>query len=672
MKKTLKLIGIIAIAAVLGLSMTVCELSVEESDEQPTLITYTANGNSTTYTTAINLTFSAAVTGLIADDITVTNGPGAAVTKGELTGSGATYSLAVTVATAGNVTVSINKDGIQSGPKTVAVYGPIQLTANQWAEGNIPTSGDQQWFSFTATAATQYLHVSFGTLTDLYVNVYNSSGVVQGSETTLSSSSTNKYISRSSLTAGQTYYIMVRPYGSNSGTYRIGFTALETAPILPSNAIPLTENQWADGSLPTSGEQWFSFTAAASTQYIHVYFGTLTDLYVQVYTSSGATSGSETNYSSTTKSSRPSLTAGQTYYIRVRPYSSYSGDYRIAFTASITAPPVQLPPNAIPLTVNQWADGSLPTSNDEQWFSFTATASTQYIPFSSGTLIHVYVQVYDSSGTEVGSQTNLNSTATNTSRSLTTGQTYYIRVRPYSSSNSGTYRIGFNTTPLPPGAGATPIIPLTANQWADGSLPTSNDEQWFSFTATASTQYIHFAPGTLTELTSLYVNVYNSSGQGSSETRLNSSTNYIVRPLTSGQTYYIMVRLDSGYSGTYRIGFTPSTVPPVTNAIPLTVNQWANGSLPTSNDEQWFSFTATASTQYIHFSRGTLINVSVQVYDSSGATVGSQMNLDSYTTRASRTLAEGQTYYIRVRPYAISYSGTYVIGFTSTTELPNW
>ena len=450
MKKTLKLIGIIAIAAVLGLSMTVCELSVEESDEQPTLITYTANGNSTTYTTAINLTFSAAVTGLIADDITVTNGPGAAVTKGELTGSGATYSLAVTVATAGNVTVSINKDGIQSGPKTVAVYGPIQLTANQWAEGNIPTSGDQQWFSFTATAATQYLHVSFGTLTDLYVNVYNSSGVVQGSETTLSSSSTNKYISRSSLTAGQTYYIMVRPYGSNSGTYRIGFTALETAPILPSNAIPLTENQWADGSLPTSGEQWFSFTAAASTQYIHVYFGTLTDLYVQVYTSSGATSGSETNYSSTTKSSRPSLTAGQTYYIRVRPYSSYSGDYRIAFTASITAPPVQLPPNAIPLTVNQWADGSLPTSNDEQWFSFTATASTQYIPFSSGTLIHVYVQVYDSSGTEVGSQTSLSSYTTNTSRTLSSGQTYYIKVTPTYNDYIGTYRIAFNTSTTAP------------------------------------------------------------------------------------------------------------------------------------------------------------------------------------------------------------------------------
>jgi hypothetical protein len=87
-------------------------------------ITYTAvaNGTSgTTTSTQIALTFSAAVTGLTAGDITVTNGTGSA-TKGALTGSGTAWSLAITVATQGNVSVSISKTGIESAAKTVAVY----------------------------------------------------------------------------------------------------------------------------------------------------------------------------------------------------------------------------------------------------------------------------------------------------------------------------------------------------------------------------------------------------------------------------------------------------------------------------------------------------------------------------------------------------------------------
>jgi uncharacterized repeat protein (TIGR02543 family) len=215
--------------------------------------------------------------------------------------------------------------------------------------------------------------------------------------------------------------------------------------------IPLTENQWADGNITSSGSeqiriQWFTFTATAATQYIHVKFGTLKDLYVQVYDSSGATVGSETNlygynfgdetilvgYTSTSRS----LTAGQTYYIRVRPYSG-SGTYQIGFTA-IPSPPGTI----IPLTENQWADGNLLL---DEWFTFTATSSTQYIHISTSNL-SVRVQVYDSNGETVGSEeTYVNFF----SIPGLLGQTYYIRVRPYSGSD--TYRIGFNgSTTAPP------------------------------------------------------------------------------------------------------------------------------------------------------------------------------------------------------------------------------
>jgi len=318
--------------------------------------------------------------------------------------------------------------------------------------------------------------------------------------------------------------------------------------IPPPNAIPLTEDQWANGYTTYIQQSWFVFTATASTQYIHVSFGTLSSVYMQVYDSSGAAVGSETNLYGSTPSTSRSLTEGQTYYIRT---GGYGGTYRIGFNTSTTAPTTQLPSDAIPLTENQWADGNLPTSRGVQWFTFTATASTQYLHFNPGTAYSITVQVYDSSGAAVGSQTQLSGSTISTSRSLTEGQTYYIRVWPYDSSYSGTYRIGFNTSFVPPDS--TPI-PLTKDIWADGSLPTSSDQQWFTFTATASTQYIDAAFGTLRDL---YVQVYDSSGATvGSQTNLYGSTTRTSRSLTPGQTYYIRVwqSIITG-SGSYSIRF---------------------------------------------------------------------------------------------------------------------
>jgi hypothetical protein len=314
--------------------------------------------------------------------------------------------------------------------------------------------------------------------------------------------------------------------------------------------------------------------------------------------------------------------------------------------------------NAIPLTENQWANGNLPSSSSQQWFTLTTTASTQWIHADFGTLESVDVQVYNSGGATVGSDTLWN-TIPSTSLTLTSGQTYYIMVEPYT--GSGTYRIGFNATPYPPG---TTLITLTVNQWADGNIPEANGQQWFTFTATASTQYIHAAFGTLSVLS---VQVYDSGGTDvGNSTTLYSSTTNTFRTLAQGQTYYI--RVNSTYSGTYRIGFTASLAPPGT--IPLTANLWSDGSLPTSTDVQWFTFTATATTQYIHVSLGTLTNLYVQVYDSGSAEVGAQTTLNSSTTSASRSLIAGQTYYIRVWPYNSIVSGTYRIAFNTSTTAP--
>ncbi|GHV81636.1 hypothetical protein AGMMS49991_01940 [Spirochaetia bacterium] len=513
------------------------------------------------------------------------------------------------------------------------------LTADTWANGSL-ASGGEQWYSFTATAATQYIHTTFGTLTSLYVQLYDNNGAVVGSQTTLSGSTTS--ISRT-VTIGNVYYVKVWSYSSSTGTYQIAFNS----GIAPPGTPILTVDTWADGSLASGGQQWYSFTATAATQYIYAAFGTLTDLYVQLYDSTGAEVGSYTRLSgSATFTSRP-VTGGNVYYVKVTPYSSSTGTYHVAFGGIV-------PPGTTPtiLTADTWADGNL-ASGGQQWFSFTATGTTQYIHAASGTLPYLYVQLYDSTGAELGSQTLL-TTSTSTSRPVTSGNVYYIKVTPYSSSYTGTYQIAFNSGIWTPG---TPI--LTADTWADGSLA-SGGQQWFSFTATAATQYIYAAFGTLASGYGVNVQLYDSTGSVvGSQTRLYSGATSASRTVTSGNVYYIKVTpYSSSYTGTYQITFG-YIAPPGTPI--LTVDTWANGSLA-SGGEQWFSFTATAATQYIHVAFGTLTNLYVRLYDSNGAEVGSYTQLSGSATFTSRPVTNGNVYYVKVTPYS-SLTGTYQIAF---------
>ena len=94
-----------------------------------TNVTFTATqvgGTSgTADSTGIVLTFDQAVTGLAIGNITVTNGTGM-VTTGTLSGTGMTYTVALTsVTTQGDVTVSVSNFGtfnVTTTPQTVAVY----------------------------------------------------------------------------------------------------------------------------------------------------------------------------------------------------------------------------------------------------------------------------------------------------------------------------------------------------------------------------------------------------------------------------------------------------------------------------------------------------------------------------------------------------------------------
>jgi hypothetical protein len=88
-----------------------------------TFSSLSANGSATQTTTQLTLTFSQAITGLSAGDITLS---GVSVTKGTLSGSGPNYTLGISGVPSGGGTLSVavTKSGynISGSPQTTTIY----------------------------------------------------------------------------------------------------------------------------------------------------------------------------------------------------------------------------------------------------------------------------------------------------------------------------------------------------------------------------------------------------------------------------------------------------------------------------------------------------------------------------------------------------------------------
>jgi len=328
------------------------------------------------------------------------------------------------------------------------------LIINKWSDGSFTLQKQEEWFEFTATAATQYVHFKIGTLDNVSVQLYNKKNETVDTRKELYNNSYTSF----PVTIGQVYYIKVTPPGTRTGTYQIGFTASTASPdiiALANAAVQLSINEWSDGSFTLlEKEKWFKFTATAATQYIHFKKDTVNDVYVQLYNNSYIASDTQKELygsGSSLYTSSP-VTVGQLYYIRVTPYGNQTGNYKIGVTESVASPDTIVAMNdAVQLSINTWASGNISLEVKEQWFKFTATAATHYIHFQKGVLDDVYVLLFNSSGVAVDTQKELYGSGSNlyTSSPVTIGQTYYIRVTPYGS-KTGNYKIGFNTSTTTP------------------------------------------------------------------------------------------------------------------------------------------------------------------------------------------------------------------------------
>jgi hypothetical protein len=110
--------------------------------------------------------------------------------------------------------------------------------------------------------------------------------------------------------------------------------------------------------------------------------------------------------------------------------------------------------NPIHLVEGSFKNGDV-AKNSEQWFSFTVNSTgTYYIHVIFNTLEYLNVRVFNRNGSPISDEVNLwehGNTWYFPCKLSETG-TYNIRVRPYSYyfSDSGTYRIAYNTSSTAP------------------------------------------------------------------------------------------------------------------------------------------------------------------------------------------------------------------------------
>ena len=110
------------------------------TQEQDITYTAVADGEAAAVTsTKITFTFEEEIIGLEAADITITNDTGKAV-KGTLTGSAKIWDLSISEVVAGDITVKIDKAGIEADEKIVTLHELITWTALADGEAGTTTS----------------------------------------------------------------------------------------------------------------------------------------------------------------------------------------------------------------------------------------------------------------------------------------------------------------------------------------------------------------------------------------------------------------------------------------------------------------------------------------------------------------------------------------------------
>ncbi len=518
--------------------------------------------------------------------------------------------------------------------------------------------------------------------------------------------------------------------GAVSLTVNSSCVATSGTTIGATQSATLPDPDCGDGDNGWDDDVWYSFTPAAGQTAVTIDFSSVSgtsDLVAQIYSSSDNTcAGTFTLFDcaddvagSLPGFSNLAVTVGTTYYIRVFSYTADPGttansNFTVCVRTPITSPPANDDcSGALSLTPASGTSCVAPVSgsteaatasteappntapagtNDDVWYSFTATAATHKIELSNftGTTSDLAMAVYSGS---CGALTLVDDGDPEIMfvDNLTVGQQYYVRVYTYSD-DVADYG-GFNiciTTPVPPAnddcGSAVSLTPATGStcstavsgttEAATASAETppntapdgTNDDVWYSFVATAANHGIALSNlnGTSSDMA---MAIYSGSCGSLVLIQDSDPETMYVSNLTPGQTYYIRVWTYSdqadGY-GSFDICVNTLTAPAndeCATATPINgtsgmvlgsnivssesqIPASCNSSSATASSDVWYSVTADFTGD---------INIELDqsnldaVMETFSGTCGNLTQLDC-TDGSNLTIAAtaGTTYYVRV------------------------
>jgi len=264
--------------------------------------------------------------------------------------------------------------------------------------GEISSSADVDYFSFSATSGTNYtFEAKLQTITDLSVYLFDSDGTSLLKYDTTTDGDDSSTLGWTCPADG-TYYLKIDGTTSNHyiGIYAVIINTDDHGND-KSSATSIEVTETANGEIENlDDEDWFSFSAIADVDYvISASRKTVSNLYLYLYDTNGTTvidsdigGGAGTLAWTCTKSG--------TYYIMLNGGSG-TGTYSLTVTGDQHGDDYT---TATRVSVGSSTSGIIGNEYDIDFFSFAATLGTAYtITATLNTLDSLRITVYDANGT---------------------------------------------------------------------------------------------------------------------------------------------------------------------------------------------------------------------------------------------------------------------------------
>lgn len=235
--------------------------------------------------------------------------------------------------------------------KTEAAQRTLALN-DAWVSGNL-AQNDVDFYSFTVQRAGMVTITYQGwSIADSYVQVMDADlADSYAKENVYTSSDTNPKTKEMvfALEPG-TYYVKVWPYGSHTGTYRLkgSFVSAGNNEREPNDgfdtAMPLAANQAVTGFLSqTDKVDFYRIYVPARQKITFNYMAYISDSYFSVWNADFLEIHKKNFYGSISETNPKTYVYEETldpgtYYVKVYPYGSHVGRYRLTWKSVVAAP----------------------------------------------------------------------------------------------------------------------------------------------------------------------------------------------------------------------------------------------------------------------------------------------------------------------------------------------